>query len=146
MTDDSKAGFPPTRPVEMGPLRTMANPADPSGSRPPMGTGPEPRGDPRPGAVQRGTAVIAVLSVACILAHLALRFGTHAAPGFYNAPLLMTLALGGAPLVYGLLIKVMRREFGSDLLGGISIVTSLFLGQYLAGSIIVLMLSGGEAL
>ena len=111
-----------------------------------MGTGPEPRGDPRPGAVQRGTAVIAVLSVACILAHLALRFGTHAAPGFYNAPLLMTLALGGAPLVYGLLIKVMRREFGSDLLGGISIVTSLFLGQYLAGSIIVLMLSGGEAL
>lgn len=40
----------------------------------------------------------------------------------------------------------MKREFGSDLLGGISIVTSLLLGEYLAGSIIVLMLSGGEAL
>ena len=40
----------------------------------------------------------------------------------------------------------MNREFGSDLLGGISIITSVLLGEYLAGSIIVLMLSGGEAL
>ncbi len=40
----------------------------------------------------------------------------------------------------------MRREFGSDLLGGIAIVTAVLLGEFLAGSIIVLMLSGGEAL
>lgn len=40
----------------------------------------------------------------------------------------------------------MKREFGSDLLGGISIITSVLLGEYLAGAIIVLMLSGGEAL
>jgi P-type E1-E2 ATPase len=32
------------------------------------------------------------------------------------------------------------------LLAGISIVTSVLLGEYLAGSIVVLMLSGGEAL
>jgi cation transport ATPase len=32
------------------------------------------------------------------------------------------------------------------LLGGISIITSVLLGEYLAGSIIVLMLAGGEAL
>jgi heavy metal translocating P-type ATPase len=61
-------------------------------------------------------------------------------------PLLAVLAAGGLPLVCGLLRKLLRREFGSDLLGGISIVTSVLLGQYLAGSIIVLMLSGGEAL
>jgi cation transport ATPase len=42
--------------------------------------------------------------------------------------------------------KVLKREFGSDLLGGISIITSVLLGQYLAGSVIVLMLAGGEAL
>ncbi len=42
--------------------------------------------------------------------------------------------------------RLLKREFGSDLLGGISIITSLLLGEYLAGSIIVLMLSGGEAL
>ena len=46
------------------------------------------------------------------------------------------------PLVYELLGKLLRREFGSDLLGGISIVTSVLLGEYLAGSIVVLMLSG----
>jgi heavy metal translocating P-type ATPase len=54
--------------------------------------------------------------------------------------------LGGLPLLYELLRKLLKREFGSDLLGGISIVTSVLLGEYLAGSIIVLMLSGGEAL
>jgi cation transport ATPase len=45
-----------------------------------------------------------------------------------------------------LLTKLLRREFGSDLLAGMSIVTSVLLGEYLAGSIVVLMLAGGEAL
>jgi heavy metal translocating P-type ATPase len=77
---------------------------------------------------------------------LVLRFGFHTSPATYQIPLLATLALGGLPLLYDLLRKLLRREFGSDLLGGISIVTSILLGEYLAGSIIVLMLSGGEAL
>lgn len=38
------------------------------------------------------------------------------------------------------------REFGSDLLAGISILSSVLLGQYLVGAMIVLMLSGGAAL
>ena len=61
-------------------------------------------------------------------------------------PLLVVLAFGGIPLVYELLKKLLRREFGSDLLAGISIVTSVLLGEYLAGAIVVLMLSGGEVL
>ncbi len=60
--------------------------------------------------------------------------------------MLVTLAIGGVPLLYDLLRKLLKREFGSDLLGGISIITSVLLGEYLAGSIIVLMLAGGEAL
>src|SRR5579862_3802623 len=39
-----------------------------------------------------------------------------------------------------------RREFGSDVLAGLSIAASAVLGEYLAGSIVVLMLSGGTAL
>jgi len=81
-----------------------------------------------------------------MLLHLALRFGFHAVQAAYQLPLLATLALGGVPLLYELLRKLLKREFGSDLLGGISILTSLLLGEYLAGTIIVLMLSGGEAL
>lgn len=92
------------------------------------------------------TTIIAVFSIAGIVAHLALRFGWHASPGIYEIPLLATLIVGGTPLIFELLKKVWSREFGSDLLGGISIITSVLLGQYLAGSIIVLMLSGGEAL
>jgi cation transport ATPase len=92
----------------------------------------------------RRTSIIASFSVAAILLHLILRFGLHT--GRAEIPLLATLALGGTPLVYELLRKLLRREFGSDLLAGISIVTSVLLGEYLAGSIVVLMLAGGEAL
>ena len=94
----------------------------------------------------RKTTVIAALSVAAILAHLALRFGFHTTPTTSQIPLLITLAIGGVPLLYDLIRKLLKREFGSDLLGGISIITSVLLGEYLAGSIIVLMLAGGEAL
>ena len=92
----------------------------------------------------RRTSVIASFSVAAILLHLILRFGLHSRGA--EIPLLATLALGGTPLVYELLRKLFRREFGSDLLAGISIVTSVLVGEYLAGSIVVLMLAGGEAL
>jgi cation transport ATPase len=92
----------------------------------------------------RRTSVIASFSIAAILLHLVLRFGLHTRGA--EIPLLATLALGGTPLVYELLRKLFRREFGSDLLAGISIVTSVLLGEYLAGSLVVLMLAGGEAL
>ena len=95
---------------------------------------------------RRKTTVIAAFSVAAIILHLILRFGFRTSPGAFQIPLWATLALGGIPLVYELLSKLLKREFGSDLLAGISIVTSVLLGEYLAGSIVVLMLSGGEAL
>ena len=99
------------------------------------------------GAVwRRRTTIIAVIAVVAIAVHLILRFALHTSPGAFQIPLLVTLALGGIPLVYDLVRKLLRREFGSDLLGGISIVTSVIMGEYLAGSIIVLMLAGGEAL
>ncbi len=86
---------------------------------------------------------IAALAVAAIVVHLALWWTESAGAPW---PLYAALALGGVPLVGELLLKVWRREFGSDLLAGISIVTSVILGEYLAGVFVVLMLSGGEAL
>ncbi len=94
----------------------------------------------------RKSAVIAAFSVVAILLHLGLRFGFKLDPSVYRIPLYVTLVLGGLPQLYDLLQKVLKREFGSDLLGGIAIITSVLLGEYLAGAIIVLMLSGGEAL
>jgi heavy metal translocating P-type ATPase len=98
------------------------------------------------GLWRRKTTGIAALAVAGIIFHLVLRFGFRTPPNVYQIPLLTTLVIGGLPLLYDLLRKLLKREFGSDLLGGISVVTSVLLGEYLAGSIIVLMLAGGEAL
>ena len=98
------------------------------------------------GLWQRKSTVIAALSIVGIFLHLVLRFDFHATSEHYRIPLLTTLVLGGLPMLYDLLRKLLKREFGSDLLGGISIITSVLLGEYLAGSIIVLMLAGGEAL
>lgn len=95
---------------------------------------------------KRKTTVIAILSVLAIMSYIVLRFGVRTAPGVFLIPLKVELAVGGLPLLYDLFKKVLKREFGSDLLGGISIITSIGMGEYLAGSIIVLMLSGGEAL
>ncbi len=96
--------------------------------------------------LRRKQTVIAIFALIAIAAHLVLRFGLKVEAHIAQWPLLAALLLGGAPLVWDLLIKFARREFGSDLLAGISIVTSVILGEYLAGALVVLMLSGGEAL
>jgi heavy metal translocating P-type ATPase len=61
-------------------------------------------------------------------------------------PLWIALAAGGLPLLGELGGKLVRLDFGSDLLAGISILTAALLGEYLVALIVVLMLSGGEAL
>lgn len=90
--------------------------------------------------------LIALFTIAMIVIFLVLRYGTSASDWYQSLPLLAALILGGIPLVWELLVKMYQLEFGSDLLAGISIVVSLLLGEYLAGSLVVLMLSGGEAL
>jgi heavy metal translocating P-type ATPase len=95
---------------------------------------------------RRKSIVIAALSLLGICIHLVLRFGFETDPAISRLPLLVILVIGGLPMLYDLWVKLLKREFGSDLLGGISIITSVMLGEYLAGSIIVLMLAGGEAL
>ena len=62
------------------------------------------------GLWQRKTTVIAVLSIVAIILHLVLRFGFHTTPGTYQIPLLVILALGGLPLLYDLLRKLLKRE------------------------------------
>ena len=96
-------------------------------------------------------SLIALFAVAAIVVHLLMRYGLHAAAdvaGFpaHQLPLLVALIAGGIPLVLQLARNVVRRQFSSDLLAGIAIVTSVILGEYLAGTFVVLMLSGGEAL
>jgi heavy metal translocating P-type ATPase len=99
----------------------------------------------------RQQAVIAGLTGAAIFVHLLLRFCLANKFEVFgirisDLPLVAALLFAGVPLVISLVIKLLRREFSSDLLAGISIVASVALGEYLAGTIVVLMLSGGQAL
>ena len=105
---------------------------------------------PVPGALAPRTfwnrdSLIAVLAVAGIALHLMMR-AAHASAVTQHWPLVAVVLLGGVPLVWALMRKALRREFGSDLLAGISIVTAVLLDEYLAAALVVLMLSGGEAL
>jgi heavy metal translocating P-type ATPase len=75
-----------------------------------------------------------------------LRWGFGASPWATALPLYIVLVAGGVPLVLSLTSKLLHREFGADLLAGISIVAAVALHEYLAGALVVLMLSGGEAL
>ncbi len=95
--------------------------------------------------------VIAAIALSAVACHLGLRFVSESGGTVFEfpspvIPLLVALAVGGSPLVAGLMIRLARFEFNSDLLAGISIVTATILGEYLAGTLVVLMLSGGQAL
>ena len=89
---------------------------------------------------------VAVLALVGILVHLIVRLAIGLTGVSANAPLLLVLTVGGIPLVLQLAWRGLHGEFGSDHLAGVSILASVFLGEYLAGVIVVLMLSGGNTL
>ena len=88
--------------------------------------------------------IIAIAAVLSIATYLVMHFGFHHQKA--DIALWFALGFGGVPLVWDLLVLAFKRQFGADMLAGISIVSSVVLGEYLAGTIVVLMLSGGEAL
>ncbi|WP_134439093.1 heavy metal translocating P-type ATPase [Methylacidiphilum caldifontis] len=90
--------------------------------------------------------LITISSFLSIIVYLILHYLLKLDPIFSSLPLFLSYGIGGIPLIIELGIKLFRLEFGSDLLAGISIVSSLFLGEYLAGVIVILMLSGGQLL
>lgn len=96
--------------------------------------------------VQNKEGYIALLALVSIAAHLILRYLIPEFQAYSLYPLYLTLALGGGILVFDLIRKLAAFEFGSDLLAGMSIITAVLLQEYLAGSLVVLMLSGGKTI
>lgn len=89
---------------------------------------------------------IAVMTLVLIALHLIFRFIFNTSEFLQNLPLYLALTLGGIPIVWNLTLKFIHFQFSSDLLAGMSIITAVLLEQYLAGTLVVLMLSGGQAL
>jgi heavy metal translocating P-type ATPase len=88
-------------------------------------------------------------SLLAIAAHFFLRWAGLSPIGALAAadiPLVATIILGGIPLVFQILWKLLRRDLGADLLAVLALVTGAWLGEYLAAVLIILMLAGGRAL
>jgi len=60
-----------------------------------------------------------------------------------NIPYFIGFILGGVPMIYLVLQKLCNKNFGADSLAAIGIMSGMILGQYLATSIIILMLATG---
>lgn len=63
-----------------------------------------------------------------------------------DIPLLFVIIACGIPLLLQILLKLLRRDFGADSLAGIAILTGAYLGEYLAATIVMLMLASGQIL
>lgn len=61
-------------------------------------------------------------------------------------PLLMLIAIGGIPLLLQILFKLIKGHLGADTLAALALITSVILQEYLAASLIVLMLASGQTL
>ncbi len=83
------------------------------------------------------------LAIACVVA-IALHF---LLPAHYaHWPLWTVLAAGTPSLVWGILKKLLKKDLGADLLAALALFTGIWLGEYLAAILIVLMLASGQAL
>lgn len=65
---------------------------------------------------------------------------------YTNVPLLLLIIIGGIPLFLQIFSKLLKGNFGADSLAAIALVTGLILQQYLAASLIILMLASGQTL
>ncbi len=93
----------------------------------------------------------AVISIAC-LASIALHFflkifeGKFFGAEIFNLPLFAIIAIGGLPLLFQILLRLLNKNLGADLLAFIALIVAVFLGEYLAATLVVLMLASGQAL
>ncbi len=66
--------------------------------------------------------------------------------GVANAVLLVTVVLGTAPLLWSMLKDLWRGVYSVDIIAVTAIIVSFFTHELLAGCVVVIMLSGGQAL
>ena len=66
-------------------------------------------------------------------------------PGFHSAWLIAT-AIGIGKISWDSILKIRGGNFSLDYIALLAMVVSLVAGEYLAGSVVALMITGGEAL
>ncbi len=61
-----------------------------------------------------------------------------------DIPLLIGIVICGVPLIFQIGLKVVKGDLGADLLAAIAVITATYLGEYLAASLVLLMLASGQ--
>lgn len=86
---------------------------------------------------------IALFATLALMVAGVMRFGLQRDA---SLPLAAAAIAGGLPLAIRTLRELLAGRFQSDVLGVVSIVAGVALGEYFAAAVIVLMMSGGSAL
>lgn len=93
---------------------------------------------------------LTVASLVTIIVHLIIKFSlSNVEPEIFsiqNIPLLLAIVIGGIPLLLEIILKALKGNLGSDLLAAIALVVAIYLEQFLAANLIILMLASGQAL
>ena len=94
---------------------------------------------------------IGLLAASLISIALHFALGAGYLPAVYtiaakDIPLLTVIIIGGLPLLIQISSKLFKGSVGADFLGAIELVAAALLDQYLAAILIIIMLSGGQAL
>ena len=89
--------------------------------------------------------LIAICALIAIILNLILEWGIDNA-FLSTLPLWLIIVLGGLPLLIQIAAKLIKGNWGADMLAAIAIVTATILGQYLAATLVILMMAGGQAL
>lgn len=63
-----------------------------------------------------------------------------------DLPLLIAIIIGGIPSLLIIVLKLLKGDLGADSLAAIALITAFILDQYLAATLIILMLSSGQVL
>nr|WP_317986468.1 heavy metal translocating P-type ATPase [Corynebacterium freneyi] len=90
--------------------------------------------------------MLALATLAAIAIHLVLKFAVGLDGWAADWPLVAIVVVGGIPLTIDVVKGAIEARGGADMLAAVSIISAVLLGEWLVAAIIVLMLSGGEAL
>lgn len=90
--------------------------------------------------------IIAVLSLVAIVINLIARYVLGADSLVYNSPLFLLILVGGLPLMWEIFKEAVKGDFGADLLALIALIVAIYLNEFLASALVILMISSGQAL
>lgn len=63
-----------------------------------------------------------------------------------KSPLLFMIVIGGVPLLLQIILKLLKGNLGADSLAALALISSVILHEYLAATLIILMLASGQTL